>query len=255
MSPRVIAPNTRPLGARDRAGPARFGRGVRACRRSTAGGWAGRGGSPRLHPASPRPSRPGAPPARSADHATFLSCVVRLRTRDPVFGPLPVGPQAVHGPADAFLPQTPRGHAWFLAHLGGEGERPEACGLARAARGLRQDRLERLTLEGGAGRHRPLGPRRLFGQACQAGGIKGMEAIAHGLHAAAHQRRQRLGRQPAGTRQHTVGTPPAAGMGGAPIRFSLPAFLIGQGADLERWLHKRGHSLSVKGRTIVKMPS
>jgi hypothetical protein len=76
-----------------------------------------------------------------------------------------------------------------------------------------------------------------------------MDDIAHGLHAAAHQLRHRLWRQPAGTRQHNLGTTSAAGIGGAPIRFSLPAVLIGQGANRERWLHKGGHSLSVKGRT------
>jgi hypothetical protein len=144
--PRVIAHNTQPLWARGRAGLARFGPGVKVGRLSTYGGWAGRGGSTRLHPESPRPSRHAATPGRSADHATFFSCVVRIRTRDPVFGPLPVGPQAVQGPADAFITQTPRGHALFMAHLGSEGERPDARGLAIGAWGLMQDMLELLTL-------------------------------------------------------------------------------------------------------------
>jgi hypothetical protein len=109
--PRVIVHNTPPLGARDRAGLARFGPGVQVGGRSTYGGWAGRGDSIRLHPESPRPSRHAATPGRSADPATFFSCVVRSRTRDPVCGLLPVGPQAVQGPADAFIPQTPHGHA------------------------------------------------------------------------------------------------------------------------------------------------
>ena len=100
-----------------------------------------------------------------------------------------------------------------------------------------QDRLELLTRGGGEGRHRTLGPRRLFGQACQAGCMKGMDDMAHGLHAAAHQLRNRLWRQPAGTRQHHLGTTHAAGIGGAPVRFSLPTFIIGQGSDIERWFH------------------
>ena len=219
MYPRVTAHNTRPLWARGRAGLARFGPGGRACRLSTYGDWAGRGGSTRLHPESPRPSRHAATPGRSDDRATFFSCVVRIRTRDPVFGPLPIGPQALQGPADGFITQTPCGHALFMAHLGGQGERPEARGLAIGARGLMQDMLELLTLGGGEGRHRTLGPRRLFGHACQAGCIKGMDDIAHGLHAAAHQLRNQLWRQPAGTRQHNLGTTHAEGIGGAPVRF------------------------------------
>ena len=143
MCPRVTAHNTRPLWARGRAGPARFGAGVRACRLSTSGGWAGRGGSTTLHPESPRPSRHAATPGRSGDRATFFSCVVRIRARDPVFRPLPMGPQALQGPADGFITQTPRSHALLMAHLGGQGERPDARGLAIGARGLMQDMLER----------------------------------------------------------------------------------------------------------------
>jgi hypothetical protein len=217
--PRVRAHNTQPLWARSRAGLAHFGPGVKVGRLSTYGDWAGRGGSTRLHPERPRPSRHAATPGRSADHATFFSCIVRIRTRDPVFGPFPIGPQAVQGPADGFITQTPRGHTLLMAHLGREGERPEARGLAIGAWGLMQDMLELLTLGGGEGRHHTLGPRRVCGQACQAGGIQGMADIAHGLHAAAHQLRNRLWRQPAGTRQHNLGTTDAASLGGAPVRF------------------------------------
>jgi hypothetical protein len=64
--------------------------------------------------------------------------------------------------------------------------------------------------------------------------MKGMEDMAHGLHAAAYQLGHRLWRQPAGTRQHHLGTTHAAGIGGAPLHFSLPAFLIGQGLDIDR---------------------
>ena len=64
--------------------------------------------------------------------------------------------------------------------------------------------------------------------------LKGMDDVADGLHATAHQLRNRLRRQPAGTRQHNLGTTHAEGIGGAPIRFSLPVFIIGQGSDIER---------------------
>ena len=50
-------------------------------------------------------------PARSADRATVFSRVLRVRTREPVFGPLPIGPQALQRPADRFITPTPRGHA------------------------------------------------------------------------------------------------------------------------------------------------
>ena len=114
MYPRVTAHNTPPLWARGRAGPARFGPGVGACRLSRYGGWAGPGGSTRPHPESPRPSRDAPTPARSGDRATFFSRVVRIRTRDPVFGPLPIGPQPLQGPADGFITQT--GARSRLAH-------------------------------------------------------------------------------------------------------------------------------------------
>ena len=109
--------------------------------------------------------------------------------------------------------------------------------------------LELLTLGGGEGRHYTLGPRRLLGHAGQAGRLKGMDDIADGLHAAAHQLRNRLWRQPAGTREHKLGTTHAEGIGGAPIRFSLHAFIIGPGSDIERGFHSCVRSSSVQGRT------
>ena len=46
-----------------------------------------------------------------------------------------------------------------------------------------------------------------------------------------------LWREPAGTGQHNLGTPQAEGIGGAPRRFQLQTFIIGQGSDIERWFH------------------
>src|SRR4029453_291498 len=181
--------------------------------RSTSGGWAGRGGSTRPHPESPRPSRHAATPGRSDDRATFFSCVVRIRTRHPVFRPLPIGPQTVQGPADRFITQTPLRDALLVANLGSQRERPEARGLARGARGLMQDMLELLTLGGGEGWHHTLGPRRRLGYTSQAGRVKGLDDIADGLHTAPYQLRKRLWRQPAGTPQHNLGTPRAEGFG------------------------------------------
>src|SRR4029450_1406843 len=134
---------------------------------STYGDWAGRGGSTRLHPASPRPSRHAATPGRSDDRATFFSCVVWIRTRDPVFGPLPIGPQALQRPADGFITHTPPGHTLVMAHLCGQGECPDARGLAIGTRGLMQDMLELLTLGSVECRGNALGPRPLVGPARQ----------------------------------------------------------------------------------------
>jgi hypothetical protein len=64
-----------------------------------------------------------------------------------------------------------------------------------------------------------LGRRRLRGHARQDLRMKGMDDVADGLHATAHQWRNRLRRQPAGTRQDNFGTTHATGIGGAPIRF------------------------------------
>ena len=71
----------------------------------------------------------------------------------------------------------------------------------------------------------------------QASRMKGMDDVADGLHTTAHQLRNRLRRQPTGTRQHHVDTTQTEGLGGAPSRFSLQAFIIGQGSDIERWFH------------------
>ena len=136
-----------------------------------------------------------------------------------MFGPLPIGPQAVQRPADGFITHTPRGHTLVMAHLCGQGEGPDARGLAIGTRGLMQALLELLTLGSGECRCNALGPRRLFGHAGQAGRIKGMEDIADGLHATAHGLRDRLRRQPAGTRQDNLGTTHAEGIGGPPVRF------------------------------------
>ena len=192
MYPPVTAHNTQPPWALGRAGPARFGAGARAYRLSRYGGWAGPAGSTRLHPESPKPIRDAAPPARSDDRATFFSRILRIRTRDPVFGPFPIGPQALQRPANGFITHTSRGHALFMAHLGGQGERPDARGLAIGARRLMQKMLETLTIIGVQCWLHTLGPCRLLGHACQAARIKGMDDVADGLHATAHQLRNRL---------------------------------------------------------------
>jgi hypothetical protein len=217
--PRVTAHNTRLLWARDHAGPARFGAGAMASRLSRYGGRAGPDGSTTLHPESLRPSRDAATPTRSGDRATFFSCVVRIRTRDPVLRPFPVGPQALQRPADGFITHTPRGHPLLVAHLGGQGKRPDTRGLAIGARRLMQDMLETLTRGGVQGRLDALGPRRLLRNACQASRIKGMDDVADGLYTTPHQLRNRLRRQPAATRQHHLGTTQTEGIGGVPSRF------------------------------------
>jgi hypothetical protein len=100
-----------------------------------------------------------------------------------------------------------------------------------------QDILETLTRGGVQDRLYALGPRRLLRSGDQARRIKGMDDVADGLHTTAHQRRNRLRRQPAGTRQHNLGTTQTEGIGGTPSRFSLQAFIIGQGSNRERWFH------------------
>lgn len=157
-SPPVTAPTPHPPWARGRAGPARVGAGARAYRLSRSGGWAGPDGSPRLPPESPQPRRAAAPPARSAERAPVFSCILRIRTCEPVVGPCPIGPQALPRPAHGFLPQTSRGHTLFMAHLGGQGERPDARGLALGARRLMQKMLETLPMRGVQGGLHPLGP-------------------------------------------------------------------------------------------------
>jgi hypothetical protein len=154
-----------------------------------------------------------------------------------VFGPLPSGLPAVPGPAEGGLTHTPRGHAWCRAPLGGPGARPDARGRAIRTRGLMQAMLETRRMGGVECRLNALGPRRWRGHACQACRIQGRDAVADGLHATAHPRRHRLRRQPAGTRQHKVGTTPAEGLGGAPIGCSRLACIIGQGSDIEHWFH------------------
>jgi hypothetical protein len=217
--PRVTAHNTRPPWALGRADPARFGAGARAYRLARYGGWAGQDGSTRLHPERPKPIRDAAPPARSDDRATFFSRVLRIRTRDPGFGPFPIGPQALQRSADGFITHTACGHALFMAHLGGQGERPDARGLAIGARRLMQNMLEALTTGGVQCRLHALGPCRLLGHACQATRMKGRDDVADGLHATAHQLRNRLRRQPAGTRKHNLGPTYTEGIGGAALRF------------------------------------
>jgi hypothetical protein len=130
-----------------------------------------------------------------------------------------MGPQAVQRPADGFIAQPSRGHALVMTHLGGQGERPDARGLAIGARRLMQTMLEALTIGGVQGRLHALGPCRWLGHAGQAARIKGRADVADGLHATAYQRRNRLRRQPAGTRQKNVGPPETEGIGGAAPRF------------------------------------
>ena len=117
MYPPVTAHNTPPLWALGRGGPARFGSSAVACRRSRYGDEVGRGGSTTPHPETPRPSQDAPTPVRSSDHATFFSRVVRIRTRDPVFRPLPIGLKPLESAADRFITQQALRHALRIAHL------------------------------------------------------------------------------------------------------------------------------------------
>ena len=112
------------LGCRVVTGLARFGSSAAACRLSRSGDWAGRSGSTTPHPESPTPSRDAPTLAQSSDRATFFSRILRIRARDPVFRALPIRPQSLQGPADAFITQQALSHAVFIAHLRCEGQRP-----------------------------------------------------------------------------------------------------------------------------------
>ena len=148
MCPRVRAHSTRPLWAPGRGGQARFGSSVVAWHLSKYGGWAGRDGSTRPHPESPKPSRHAATPARSSDRATFFSRIVRIGTRDPVFRPLPIGLQPLEGAADRFITQQALRHALLIAHFRRQSQRPHPRGLAIEARRLMQEMLEAVTVGG-----------------------------------------------------------------------------------------------------------
>src|SRR5262245_25426206 len=219
-------------------GPAHFGASGVACRLSRSGGWAAPSGSTTPHPESRRPSRDAPRPGRSGDHATFFSRVLRIRTRDPVFGALPMSPQALQRSADAFLTQTPLRHPLLMANLGGEGQCPYPGGLAIGARRLMQDMLETLTVDGVQYGLNALRTMRVPHQTFHALPVKGPDDVADGLDGTPHKLRNRLRRQPTGTREHDLGSPDPEGVCGASVRLQLHAFLIGQGSNKERWFHR-----------------
>jgi hypothetical protein len=218
-------------------GPAHFGASGAACRLSRYGGWAEPSGSTTPHPESQRPSRDARRPRRSGNHATFFSRVLRIRTRDPVFGTLPIGPQALQRSAEAFLTQTSLRHPLLMADLGGEGQCPHPGGLTIGARRLMQDMLETLTVDGVQYRLNALRTIRVPHQTLHTLPVKGPDDVADGLDGTSHQLRNRLRRQPTGTRENDLGSPDPEGVRGASVSLQLHTFLIGQGSNKERWFH------------------
>lgn len=148
MYPRVTVHHTRLPRAPGHAGPARFGSSAAAWCPSKSGDEAGRDDSTRLPPESPGPHRDAPTPAPSDDRATFVSPVVRVRTRDPVLGPLPIGLQAWQRPSDRFITHQTLRHPLLVTHGRRQGQCPHPCGLAVEPRRLLQKVLEAFTLGG-----------------------------------------------------------------------------------------------------------
>ena len=189
MCRRVTAHNTPEPWALGRDGLAHFGSSAAAWQLSRYARWAGRDGSPRPHPATPRPMQDGPTPVRSGDRATFFSCVLGIRTSDPVFRPLPIGLQLFDSTADGFIAPQALGHAVRIAHLRRQGQRPHPRGLALGAWRLMQAMLEAVTI-GGIQRWRDgLRTIRLLPQALHALGVKGLDDVADRLDGTAHKLR------------------------------------------------------------------
>ena len=70
---------------------------------------------------------------------------MRIRTRDPVLRPLPIGLKPLEGTADRFITQQTLRHAWLRAHRRRQSQRPQPRGLAIEARRLMQNVLETFT--------------------------------------------------------------------------------------------------------------
>jgi len=158
-------------------------------------------------------------PVVSGDPVPFCSSILRIRTRDPVLGPLPVCAKALDRPTDGLITEQSCRQTLFVADLGSQRECPPPCGLAKGTRGLMQQvpqPLARSRVQRGLG---TFGAVRLLRQAGDAIHVEGTEDVANGLHGAADELGDGCGCVPAGAGPHNLGPTYAEGMGGAPRCF------------------------------------
>src|SRR5512144_2555370 len=167
----------------------------------------------------------------------FLAGVRRVRTGDPVLGPLPAHAQALQRASDRLGTDGSIGQALLVAALGGQSQGPEAGGLAEVAGTAVEQFAESLIALGVQDRACRVGACGLAPEAGDALGVQGADGIADGLDDAAEGLGDGCGPPPLGTGGEDLSASEDERPRRAqPVPESL-LFREGQRADEEGWFH------------------
>src|SRR5207245_11110987 len=139
--------------------------------------------------------------------------------------------------ADGLAAEPARGPALLVADLGGQGQRPQAGGLAAGAGRLVQQGAQVVVAVPGPDRVDGLGGLGLGVQARQTFPGEGAQGVAGGLDAAGQGRRDLGGTSAAVAEQQDLAAAQGKGIGGAQALTEGQALGGGQGPNKERLFH------------------